>query len=380
MSYSDVNRHRSMVFDAVRNRAYMNALAKVIGPQSTVMDVGAGLGVLGLAAAQLGAAEVHLVEPALPATLLADIAKDNHLTRVHCHQAQVESLTLEVQADVLVSVLTGNFLLTEDLLPTLLLARDRFLAAGGVLLPGAARMLVMPVQAQAYYERHIECWRSSSQWFGEHALPALNYDRVAQFSTNSLFYDKHRKIDSVALAPATRLLELDFYTAQSAACDHQLECTVTSDGLCHGWLGWFQAKLGEDWFSTGPFDENTHWNQVFLPLAQPIAVKQGETLRFSLKRPEFGDWTWTTGYKGVEQRASTFLAQPQSLTDYKRFALSAKPELDARGRAMLWLLEKMDGSNTIDELTRALFKTFPALFASERQAQQFVREAIARGV
>ena len=42
-------------FDKVRNEAYARALGKVVGPQTTVIDLGAGLGVHGLNAACLGA-------------------------------------------------------------------------------------------------------------------------------------------------------------------------------------------------------------------------------------------------------------------------------------------------------------------------------------
>ena len=63
MSYSDVVGHRSMLFDSTRNRAYARALEKVITPDTTVMDLGAGLGVHGLFAARLGAKKVYLVEP-----------------------------------------------------------------------------------------------------------------------------------------------------------------------------------------------------------------------------------------------------------------------------------------------------------------------------
>ena len=47
MSYSDVVGHRSMVFDGIRNAAYTRALEKVVTPDTTVMDLGAGLGLQG---------------------------------------------------------------------------------------------------------------------------------------------------------------------------------------------------------------------------------------------------------------------------------------------------------------------------------------------
>ena len=44
--------------------AHLNALAEVVGPDTVVIDLGAGTGVLGLIAARLGAKRVYLVEPA----------------------------------------------------------------------------------------------------------------------------------------------------------------------------------------------------------------------------------------------------------------------------------------------------------------------------
>ena len=135
MSYSDVSGHHSMVFDGLRNAAYARAMRQAIKPGTTVMDLGAGLGVHGLQAALLGAAQVHLVEPAPVLEVARQVAAANGLANVHCHNCRAEELQLDDRVDVLVSVFTGNFLLTEDLLPSLFHARDRFLSHGGTLIP-----------------------------------------------------------------------------------------------------------------------------------------------------------------------------------------------------------------------------------------------------
>ena len=43
-AYSDIESHRGMIYDEVRNTAYARALEKVIKPGMTVLDHGAGLG------------------------------------------------------------------------------------------------------------------------------------------------------------------------------------------------------------------------------------------------------------------------------------------------------------------------------------------------
>ena len=54
--------HVPMLNDETRNEAYYQALKKVITPESIVVDVGSGSGLLSLMAAQLGAKKVFSIE------------------------------------------------------------------------------------------------------------------------------------------------------------------------------------------------------------------------------------------------------------------------------------------------------------------------------
>ena len=67
-------------------------------------------------------------------------------------------------------------------------------------------------------------------------------------------------------------MELDFNTATKAACDHQVDVVIEKDGLCHGWVGWFQMRLVDEWLSTSGESNATHWCPVFLPLEEPVQV------------------------------------------------------------------------------------------------------------
>ncbi len=310
MSYSQISDHRAMVFDARRNKAYLRALEQVVTPATTVMDLGAGLGVHGLNAARLGAARVLLVEPEPVIEVARQIAAANQLHNVYCFPCRVEELDLQEKVDVIVSVFTGNFLLTEDLLPSLFYARDHFLAPGGTMIPDRARMEVVPVMAAEYYQMHIESWNGCPAQGAERDNSSLSYSVVRPYAANTMYYDNREHFNATPLAAPAQLLELDLTLASRADCDHQIEVTLEQDGTCHGWLGWFQMRLLDEWLSTAGEPDATHWSPVFLPLAQPLQVEAGEHLHFALQRPEFGDWTWTTEYAGQRQRQSTFLSQP----------------------------------------------------------------------
>jgi predicted RNA methylase len=125
-----------MTLDARRNQAYFEALKQVITPDSIVLDLGAGLGIHGLLSARLGAKRVYLVEPEDIITVAKDIAKANgYHDRVVCLQGKIEEVDIPELVDAIVSVFTGNFLLQEDLLPSLFYARDRYLKPDGTLIP-----------------------------------------------------------------------------------------------------------------------------------------------------------------------------------------------------------------------------------------------------
>ena len=128
MSYEDIESHRSMALDGVRNEAYARALTDLVGPDTVVLDLGAGLGIFGLLAAKLGAKRVYCVEPEDVIEVCREVAARNGWAdRIRCLQGKIEAVNLPEQVDVIVSVFTGNLLFSEDLLPALFHARDRYL-------------------------------------------------------------------------------------------------------------------------------------------------------------------------------------------------------------------------------------------------------------
>ena len=378
MSYSDVTGHRSMLFDSLRNATYARALQQVVGPTTTVMDLGAGLGVHGLNAAKLGAAAVHLVEPAPVLEVARQIAKDNGLDNVHCHQCPAEELKLDTRVDVLVSVFTGNFLLTEDLLPSLFHARDKFLAPGGKMIPDRARMEVVPVSAPDYYHKSVDRWGARTENARDKSAPQLDYRAVRPYAANTLFYDKRQRFDASPLAAPAALMELDFTSATSASCDNKLQFKVRHAGTCHGWLGWFQMRLGQEWLSTAGEPESTHWSPVFLPLEAPLELRAGEELYFALNRPEYGEWTWTTEHAGKRQRQSTFLSQPLTPERLCRASENYQPRLSERGVAARWAMAHMKGSASVGQLACDLQTQFPNAFANSPEALKFVKDLAER--
>ena len=126
--------------DRARNDAYEQALARAIRPNSRVLEIGAGSGLLAMMAARLGAEVVTCeADPAIAAAARDVVAANGLSDRVrvvHAHSTALDAARdLGWQADILVSEIVSNDLLSEAVLPAHEDAVARLLAPGGVVIP-----------------------------------------------------------------------------------------------------------------------------------------------------------------------------------------------------------------------------------------------------
>ncbi|MBW4418208.1 MAG: methyltransferase domain-containing protein [Myxacorys californica WJT36-NPBG1] len=366
MSYSFVRGQQTMALDERRNLAYLEALKKVITPDSVVLDLGAGLGIHGLLAAQLGAKRVYLVEPEDIITVADAIAKKNGFgDRVKCLHGKIEEVEIPEPVDVIVSVFTGNFLIEEDLLPSLFYARDRYLKPGGVLIPEAGIMQAVPVSVPNLYEDEIGVW----------STPHLNLDPspARSYVSQSIHYCRGELANAQYLAEPTKLMALDFYTATSTHCNVDVKATISEAGTCHGWAGWFNMLLGDTWLSTAPHEPLLHWSAAFLPIDPPVDVEIGEDVSLKLQRPPHGDWTWHVKFNQTQQQKSTLFGVPMTLKTIRKAAHDYQPHLSDRGKAILYVLSHSDGTQSVESLSQQIRNEHPALFSNSQQALNFVQ-------
>ncbi|KAF5835998.1 S-adenosyl-L-methionine-dependent methyltransferase [Dunaliella salina] len=149
-SYSGFNIHREMLSDQPRTNAYRMALegnpSLISGKR--VLDVGCGTGILSLFAARTGARSVVAIDGSPDIAKFAEqIADANGYSKRAGGPLEVVSARVEQLAqlpggidkvDVIVSEWMGYALLFETMLDSVLYARDKWLAPGGVVLPDMA--------------------------------------------------------------------------------------------------------------------------------------------------------------------------------------------------------------------------------------------------
>ena len=136
--------HQPLLDDAVRNRAFYEALRKRVNKDSALLDLGSGTGVWAIAAAKIGAKRVVAIEKdELLAAMIRALARENKVQdRVEVVVGDSREISLPGRFDVIVSETIGNLGFDEQIVPILIDARKRFLKRDGVLIPGSVALMV----------------------------------------------------------------------------------------------------------------------------------------------------------------------------------------------------------------------------------------------
>ncbi|KAL9288552.1 Protein arginine N-methyltransferase 1.1 [Arabidopsis thaliana] len=163
-SYSHFGIHEEMLKDVVRTKTYQNVIYqnKFLIKDKIVLDVGAGTGILSLFCAKAGAAHVYAVECSQMADMAKEIVKANGFSDViTVLKGKIEEIELPTpKVDVIISEWMGYFLLFENMLDSVLYARDKWLVEGGVVLPDKASLHLTAIEDSEYKEDKIEFWNS----------------------------------------------------------------------------------------------------------------------------------------------------------------------------------------------------------------------------
>lgn len=285
--------HRTLIADRVRNQAFHDALSRVIRRgETTVADIGAGTGLIGLMAAKLGAREVLLYEAAEVAGVAAATIKTNRAKACHlmpCHSTEMED---PPRVDLVVSETLGNYALEENIVDTLADARLRHLKDGGLIMPARIRQFAVPVVTGRFH-RELIAWDDVG--FGldlsDARAMSLNNVYVRSFTADDLLAGgaAAKVWDSVTLGSDTR-------SGRKGEASWKLETAETIFGFAY----WWEAEIIDGvTLSTAPDAPRTHWEQLYFPVLTPIAVDSGESVLVTLRSSSSEDAGTHLGWTAV---------------------------------------------------------------------------------
>lgn len=285
---SEIELHRKLLGDSARNAAFHSALARAIEPgRSTVLDIGAGTGFLSFLARKLGATHCTLIEYTDALELAEQLARRNLLDGLSFIRAHSSEFKRALKVDIVVTETLGNFALEENFLETAVDAR-RFLKPGGIVIPGRLQQYVAPVLADRL-QRELDIWPGVGfdLDLGPARTISLNNMYVKQIVPTDLGGSAaHAQIwDDLDLRPQTK-------SPPSRRSRTLLWPAKSLGAEVHGFTLWWDTELVEGvTISTSPFAPPTHWEQIYLPLLEPISLTDGEQLELTLTcdtRPEVG--------------------------------------------------------------------------------------------
>ncbi|KFK29506.1 hypothetical protein AALP_AA7G143300 [Arabis alpina] len=280
-SYSHFGIHEEMLKDVVRTKTYQNVIYqnKFLIKDKIVLDVGAGTGILSLFCAKAGAKHVYAVECSQMADMAKEIVKANGFSDViTVLKGKIEEIELPTpKVDVIISEWMGYFLLFENMLDSVLYARNKWLVDGGVVLPDKASLHLTAIEDSEYKEDKIEFWNSvygfDMSCIKKKAMMEPLVDTVDQ---NQIVTDSRllKTMDISKMSSGDASFTAPFkLVAQRNDYIHALVAYFdVSFTMCHKLLG----------FSTGPKSRATHWKQTVLYLEDVLTICEGETITGSM--------------------------------------------------------------------------------------------------
>ena len=295
--------HRRMLGDPVRIAAFRNALAKIIRPgQTSVADLGAGTGILAFLARELGAREVWLYEPGNVLGLAARVAERNRIDELHFVPERSLDVAEPARVDLVVAEVLGNFAYEEGVLETLRDAR-RFLAPRGTMIPHSIVQWAAPVIADRF-EHDLRAWRG---------VAGLDWSDAERLTRNNMYVFAIEPKDLLDV-PAASWDALEFGGDIDSSRAGRCAWTLAADTTIFGFALWWDCALVPGVvLSTSPFGPRTHWDQIYLPLLEPLTVRAGDALALDVSSETGGGESGIDVRWAAEHRRGEKVVSRQSL-------------------------------------------------------------------
>lgn len=263
--------HRTMIADRPRNAAFRRALEKtVIRGKSRVLDIGAGTGILSFLAAKAGAKEVVMLENGPIASVAEKLLKANgfrNCALIPAHSSEAVGLGT---FDIIISETLGNYAFEENIIATLNDAK-RFLKPGGAIIPRGLVQYAAPVTSPRFH-KELAVWDRTGL--------GLDFSAARDMSFNNAYVRRFKKTGLLEAKPWDAA---DFQKKNASTRRGKVSWRIARPATLYGLALWWDCTLAPGiTLSTAPDAPKTHWEQLYLPLPEPFAMKRGDTLQAAL--------------------------------------------------------------------------------------------------
>jgi protein arginine N-methyltransferase 1 len=363
----------AMIADRVRTGAYAEAIVRAVKPGDVVIEIGCGPGLFSLLACRAGAKRVYAIESNDSVAFARELVVANgYANRIEILHGYSRRVSLPERGNVIISDIRGVLPLLGDAIASLEDARQRLLAPGGIMIPGADKLCAALASAPEFYTEVISPWQDSFD--GARLSPmrerAINSTRSVDFDATKL------------ISEPQEWAQLDYQHGAQRRAAGKLRFQALQDAVGHGVCLWFETTLFEGiGYSTGPDHPNNVYGQLFLPWREPVSLDAGQEVLVDLHVDPVGDsymWRWDARFPGTNQEAGRVFSQsilegasfsPEVL---RRRSTDFAPRLSPLGAAKCWVLQNMDGTKSLRQIADAAATRFPELFRDSQEAFEMV--------
>lgn len=367
-----------MIADRLRMEAYVEALRRTVGPQSVVLDLGAGTGIMALIAAKLGARRVYAIEPAPALQLGRDAARACGLdARIEFFETVVSEVSLPEPANLLVSDLRGSLPFFERHIPSVSEARRRLLGPGATIIPREDCLLAALVDARDIHDSLLRPWAGDAYGLD------LSMGRGIATSTPRGVQLKAEQLLTRSLAWEA----LDYRTRDRTNASGDLQFEIERSSAGHGIVLWFDSVLAAGVSLTNaPGAPKLIYGQTFLPWPEAVTLEREDQVTVSLRADLVGrDYLWRWGTQ-VGRRGRAIISFEQSSFDgallshdsLRKRSEAHVPVLTDEGEIDRDVLQAIDGRRGLGEIARLLVERWPGRFQDWPDALRRVSALAAR--
>jgi SAM-dependent methyltransferase len=303
-----------MLAGGLRTDAHVEALRRAVKPDSVVLDLGCGPGLFALLACRFGARRAFGIETDNVINLAREAALANGFSyRAEFFQGMSTQVTLPEPATIIIFDLRGVMPWFTQNIPTIIDARQRLLAPGGVLIPRRDLAWATIVEAPDQFHQIVGPWQDSR--FG--------VDLSVGVSKITNTWRKTKITAESFLSEPVCCATLDYTQVVNPDLHAEISWRVGRSGTAHGIAAWFDADLADGiGFSNHPAATELVYGQAFFPFSRPVVVSEGEQVNVELRADHVQNdyvWSWTTDFTDQKIRfeQSTFYGVPLSAEQLK---------------------------------------------------------------
>ena len=283
--------YQGMLGDGRRMVQYRKAIEAVVRPGDVVVDLGTGLGVLAIMAAQTGAEHVYGVDvrPQIRSITERIIAANGFGGRISFIRSDAMDLELPRPVDVILNELIGDFGTDENIHECVRTVADRYLKEDGRVIPARLSTHIVGVS----YAGELRGVFGSD--FNDMDLSCAVSD---PFTSAAIMHGLQRQ--PAELTEVCSVEQIGFgANMPERTYEYSLTLQVVRTGDLQGFVGFFDCELAPGiTLGNYPCYPGCHWLNWNWPVTPVVRVEKGQTIKGVLTTPKktvAKCWSWEWG-------------------------------------------------------------------------------------